>query len=710
MGHNRLCAHDNIMRKVQVGIDLGTTNTLACCRIKGKMKLIKFRGGQMLPSVLYVEKQDDGSVKEIVGKAAKNKGLADPDNYIRSSKTYIGLTGTNKKTWTCQGKTYTPTDVATKILEEVHQKVRSTYALDDEDIVQAVITIPAYFTSTQSDETKRAGERAGMEVLRIITEPVAAAISAAEDIEGKIFVVDLGGGTFDVSVLDIGEKYKTLEIGGERKLGGDDFDDRIVQYLLKYIEDDLSISLSSLEASGLSYEEYNKMMAKIRAAAVELKEELSESEEAESHIPALFTYGKDKKTYNFSIDMSRDEFNELCKDLFERVINVIDDTVKKSDKFKKEELRKIFLVGGSCYIPKIQEDVENYFGLPADSEQDRATQVAMGAGKIADAWDGFTSDSDRTDPFDDKLHDIISHAMGVEVLGENNNNEFSEILVEGITYPCTRKQEYTTSYDNQDSVIIKVYEKTDKNATDIIDENDAAFDFYGSFVLNGIEPAPAGKTKIEVTFDYDQSRTLHVTAEDMGNHTKKTVELHKGEIVDNGRTAEPTDFYLLLDVSGSMSGEKIKQAIKACKKLVLETLDLNVHRLGLITFGSRAKLLCALTRNKNELLEAVNQIEVNGSTNMSEAIICAKDRLIGSSNKRAVIIITDGDPNNKSVTDGAASMARGNNIAIATIGVKGADYQFLKKLSKDDNLNFKVDNIEKLSDTFGQAVENLLKK
>ena len=204
------------MRKVQVGIDLGTTNTLACCRVKGKMKLVKFKGGTMLPSVMYVEQQDDESIKEIVGKAAKIKGLEDPDNYISSSKTYIGLTGSNKKTWNCHNHIYTPTDVATKILEEVHKKVRDMYDLEDGDIVQAVITIPAYFTSTQSDETKRAGERAGMEVLRIITEPVAAALAAAEDIKGKIFVVDLGGGTFDVSVLDIGDKYTTLEIGGER--------------------------------------------------------------------------------------------------------------------------------------------------------------------------------------------------------------------------------------------------------------------------------------------------------------------------------------------------------------------------------------------------------------------------------------------------------------------------------------------------------------
>ena len=465
------------MKKVQVGIDLGTTNTLACCRIKGRMKLLKFRSSQMLPSVMYVEKQSDGTIREIVGKPAKVKGQKDPDNCIHSSKTYIGLTGENKRTWTCHGKTYTPTDVAARILGEVHQKVRETYDLDDEDIVQAVITVPAYFSSTQSDETKQAGRRAGMEVLRIITEPVAAAVSAAEDTNGKIFVVDLGGGTFDVSALNVDSKgLSTLDIGGERKLGGDDFDNYLVKYFLKYIESDLSMDLSSLEKSGLDYENYHTMMAKIRNGAVELKEELSESDEAEVDIPGLFTYGSDKRSYDFSMSMSREEFNQICKPLFEKIIQVIDQTVRASKKFKKEELKKIFLVGGSCYIPKVQEDVENYFGFSANAEQDRATQVAMGAGKIADAWNGFTPEQGRVDPFDDKLQDIIPHSMGIEVLDEDDKSMFSELLPEGSSYPCVCNEIYRNAYDYQESVIIRVYEKTNRNSPDRIKKNDKNFD------------------------------------------------------------------------------------------------------------------------------------------------------------------------------------------------------------------------------------------
>lgn len=726
------------MRKVQVGIDLGTTNTLACCRIKGRMKLLKFRGSQMLPSVMYVEKQPDGTIKEIVGKAAKTKGVADPNNCIQSSKTYIGLTGENAKTWTCHGKTYTPTDVAARILKEVHQKVREAYDLEEGDIVQAVITIPEYFSATQSDETKQAGKRAGMEVLRIITEPVAAAVSAADDVEGKIFVVDLGGGTFDVSALEISsQKFSTLAIGGERSLGGDDFDECLVRYFLKYIESDLSIDLSSLECSGLDYVEYYIMMAKIKYAAVELKAELSESEEAEVNIPGLFTYGADKRRYDFSMEMDRETFNSICAPLFEKIIQVIDKTVKNSARFKKEELKKIFLVGGSCYIPKVQEDVERYFGLSANSEQDRATQVVMGAGKIADAWDGFTPEKNRVDPFGDKLQDIISHAMGIEVLDGDNKSVFSQLLAEGTPYPCTCKEVYRTVYDNQDSVIIKVYEKTDSDSPDYIEENHKNFDLYGSFVLEGIDKAPAGQTEICVTFDYDQSRTLHVTAEDTKSHVAKQVELHKGQIVKKSRRVKPTDFYVLLDVSGSMDGKRMEEAQNACRKLITKTLDLDVHRLGLITFGSQAKLLCSLTQDKGSLLKAVEEAGVSlfGSTNMSEAIKMGRNELCryysssrsnyslllgpffkrlgleeDDSRNKAMILITDGDPDNRKAALQEAAAARNSQISIATIGVYGAVEEFLRKISDDSNLCFMVNNIEKLSDTFGQAVANLLRK
>lgn len=676
------------------------------------MKLLKFKGKQTLPSVLYVEKQPDGTVKEIIGRAADLKGAKDPDHCIRSSKAYIGLTGKKKKTWSCCGRTYTPTDVAEKILREVHQKVRDTYDLQPEDIVQAVITVPAYFTSNQSDETKRAGERAGMEVVRIITEPVAAAMAAGTETKGKIFIVDLGGGTFDVSILNVQERFETLEINGERKLGGDDFDRSLMQYFLKYISDDLSIDLSSLEKSGLAYDNYYLMIDKIRSGAIQLKQDLSESDTATVEIPNLFTYGQ-QKAYHFTMSMEREEFNELCKPLFDHILKVIDDTMKNSSRCSKQEIEKIFLVGGSCYIPKVQEDVERYFGFSANAEYDRATQVALGAGKIADAWNGFTPEQNRVDPFGDQLQDIISHSMGIEVLGADNERMYAEILKAGSTYPCVYQDEFQTVYDGQESVIVRVYEKTDSRASDRIEEDSSQFDCYGSFVLDGIAPAVAGEQKIKVTFAYDESRTLRVSAEDLQSHHRREIKPHKGEALhEAGSSVRETDFYLLLDISGSMYGRKMEEAKSACRKLIEKTLDLSAHRLGLITFGSTVNEECTLTHSRNSLLRAVDRVSINGSTNMQGAVLRAYRNFRNNNQNRAqaILLITDGAPDDQKETMQVARTAQESGISIATIGVQGADQNYLRRLSKDENLSFMVNDMEKLSDTFGQAVQNLLRK
>lgn len=702
------------MTKVQVGIDLGTTNTLACCKIKGKLKEIKFPSGSMLPSVMYVEKQDDGSVKEYVGKLAVNKGKNDPDNCIKSSKTHIGLTGSQKKTWTCHGKTYTPTDVATKILEVVHKKVRETLDLADEDVVQAIITIPAYFSSTQSDETKRAGERAGMEILRIITEPVAAAVAAADDAKGKVFVVDLGGGTFDVSALDIIErpnvKYRTLDIGGKRDLGGDKFDELIFNYFIEHIKDDISLDLSTMEKSGLDYKTYNLVKSKVMDAAVEMKESLSDAEEYEVIIPQLFEYSERgiKKTYNFSISMTRKEFNVICKPLFDEIIKIIDDTVSKSTKFRKDEIEKIFLVGGSCYIPKIQEDVAAYFGKAPVAEQDRAMLVVRGAGKIADMWNGFTPDNNYEDPFDDMLEDIISHPMGIEVVG----NIFSEILARGTKYPTEITRPYWTAYDNQTSVCIKVYEKINEEASDSLGGNEDAFDCYGSFELGGIKPAPAGATQIDVTFNYDRSRTLCVTAKDTKSGNQQSVILHKGENAESEeKTVPPTDFYLLIDGSGSMNSyRRMEEAKKACKHIVRDVVNLKLHRIGLVSFDYSAHLLCELTHNANKLIEAIDKLGTYGNTNMTDAIRTACEQLKQSANKKAIIIVTDGYPNSKPSALAAAEQAKRAGIDIAAIGVQDADSDYLEELASAPDLVFMVQDVEKLSEVFGKAVSNLLQK
>lgn len=259
------------MRIIQIGIDLGTTNTLVYGKIDGRIKPVKFNGNVTLPSVMFVE--EDGSI--IIGRKAKQKENADPHNGIHSSKTFIGLKvkdesgNYSEKEWVIRGQKFNPTDVAAHILSEVRKGVMKKYSLTEDDVIQAVITIPAYFTSNQSDETKKAGERAGLEVLRVITEPVAAAYNINPQDNSLICVIYLGGGTFDVSVVNKQkEKYSVMGIDGDPRLGGDDFDKALEEYFLNDIQDDIGIDLSSLEKSGLSYEQYYRMKSLIRQEAI----------------------------------------------------------------------------------------------------------------------------------------------------------------------------------------------------------------------------------------------------------------------------------------------------------------------------------------------------------------------------------------------------------------------------------------------------------
>ena len=687
------------MSTIQIGIDLGTTNTLVYGNLNGKIKPIKISGSVTLPSILYV----DENGMEIIGKRAKQRQYLDPKNGISSSKTYMGT----KQEWNIRENKYTPTDVAALILSEIYKEVKKKYNLSDNDVIQAVITIPAYFTSNQSDETKKAGERAGFEVLRIITEPVAAAYNINPQENGLICVIDLGGGTFDISVVDKQkDKYTVLGIDGDPRLGGDDFDKVLEDYFLNDIQDDLGIDLSSLEKSGLSYEQYYKMRAQIRVEAITCKESLSDDDEYDIMINDLFTYG-DNKTYHFDTSITRETFDKLCAGLYKKIINVVKRLIENNSKFSKKDIKHVYLVGGSCYIPKIRQIIEDYFGFPANSEGGIEEQVAQGAAKIADGYNNpaYSTYGTIIDPFSDFIEDITSYSMGVKIVGER----FSEIIPVGTHYPCSKCDSFTTTFDDQEEVTIEVYEKINKSASDIIAGYESNYELYGSFVLGEIEKAPRGVPHVDVTFNYDLSRTLQVTAEDRKTGSKRTVVLRKGE-KNVSSSVKATDFIIALDVSGSMSGKRIEQAKNACIKLINETLDLNTHRLGLITFGDNISCLCELTHDKKLLLAAVEEIYVFGGTFMNRAIDMANEKLSDSQNDKAIILITDGAPNNRTSARNSADEAKSNGISIAAIGVQYADKDFLDEIASNPDLSFMVNDVAKLADTFGQAVQNLLSK
>ena len=290
-----------------VGIDLGTTTTLACYMKGNSLTFVQFPGAKtMMPSVIFAK--EDGRV--VVGKKAVNMGVTEPRNMIRSAKTYIGDFETNKQ-WTCGGRTFTPTDVATEVLKEVREQLiktlkKSSGYKDGEDI-GAVITIPAYFNSNQTDETKKAGEAAGFKIIRIVTEPMAAALATIREtsLDKKVFVIDLGGGTFDMSVLEDDPKkhvYRAIATGGDKRLGGDDFDKALCDYCRKIIEDDTGLDLSSHKTAGMDESDYLCAMNNILTAARKAKEDLSEENETDLSIGNLLSVNGNN--YNLDITWS----------------------------------------------------------------------------------------------------------------------------------------------------------------------------------------------------------------------------------------------------------------------------------------------------------------------------------------------------------------------------------------------------------------------
>lgn len=684
--------------EIRVGIDLGTTNTLVCVNKNSKLKCLKFSHSEILPSIVYVN--EDGSFD--VGAVAQSKGLLDPKNRIKSSKTWMG--DFNKK-WNCNGKILSPTDVAREILIEVKKNVIKRLKCDEDAKINAVITVPVYFNSNQIDETRRAGQEAGLNVIRIVTEPMAAAIAYGSelDLNKKIFVVDLGGGTFDISILQCdsnNNSYENLELAGDKRLGGDDFDEVIYKYFISILEEDLGLDLSSEETSNLGYQEYNSMVSRLKNEAEQVKIELSDVESREVLIPNLFTYRG--REYNFETCITRDKFNELADGLYKKINNITKNLIEKGN-IKVSEIDRVILVGGSCYIPRIREDIEKIFGKKVYSDMDLSTLVAKGACIVANSQSGIETVN---------ISDIISHSLGIEIFS-NGKNQLEKILVKNRKYPCKAKKEFTTNSDFQEKVQINVYEGEDK-------ENLNNDELYGSFVLEGIEKAKKGVPRIEVEFEFDESRILKVTAKDLKTNAIKNVIMKKGEKVNINENQKPIDFMLLIDSSGSMSGTAIIEAKEAANKLIDEMIDFNSHRLGIINFNTEATLISNLSNNKNGLKNSVNSISATGCTNMYRAIELAMKNLNDESREKVIILLTDGAPYGEGWLNSDSNIikicreAQENNIRVVCIGVGGnVKEDLLERVSSVSDGKrdyYGIDNMIQLTETFKRIIMSITTK
>jgi molecular chaperone DnaK len=491
-----------------IGIDLGTTNSAVAVYENGEAKILANKEGKnTTPSVVAFT--DKGEV--LVGETAKRQMVTNPEKTVYSVKRIMGLMCDESKAKEAKerlpyhvtdkngacaieidGKTYTPQEISAKILMKLKEDAE---AYMGGTVTDAVITVPAYFNDAQRKATKEAGTIAGLNVLRIINEPTAAALSYGLDKKESenIAVYDLGGGTFDVTILETGDGVvEVLSTGGDAFLGGDDFDNRVVDYLASEFKNDQGIDIK------------NDIMAlqRLKEAAENAKKELSSATETEINLPFITADATGPK--HLVMKLTRAKFESLVEDLVQKTITKIDEVLKDSG-LSKGEIKEIVMVGGSTRVPMVQEKVKAYFGKEINKSVNPDEVVAIGA-----AIQGGVLTGDVKDVL---LLDVTPLSLGIETLGSVT----TKVIEKGTTIPAKKSQTFSTAEDNQPAVSIHVVQGEREFAKD----NKS----LGMFELSGISPAPRGVPQIEVTFDIDANGILTVSAEDKATGKSQEIKI-----------------------------------------------------------------------------------------------------------------------------------------------------------------------------------------